>query len=650
MLVARLFGLDRVPGDAGGLAVVRCAFEVGVGNACLGEDGAFAVVEEDDVAGVVEDAGDVGGEKVFAVADADDGGRAGAGCDQLVGFARGEHADGEGSGQALDRAAYGLFKWDGGGGRGDDGLGDVGFGAGCGVCRSRGRGGAGRGGGRVGGRKVFCGDVEALRVAGADVGVAFATRVAGGAIIPGGFFELVFDEVRDDLGVGFADELVAARDQLVLERKIVFHDAVVDDNESSAAIAMRVRILFSGAAVGGPAGVTDAIGSVQRLIVQNFFQVAQFAGRTANVKAGGVGSVARDSDAGGIIAAVFQPPQAFHDEGDNRLGTDVTDDSAHMDASVDRSQPKTGNAYCGPDGEKRSGFRIGTQACLEESCNGPLRVRLRVATMVHRLLCATRTGLRYGAAGFRYAVAENTRVRWSPAPEKEVVMRRCLCILLAALGAAGFGLSTKSVGAQAAAHSTSPSLVVSGHAGQVPVVQVNGRSYVDLEALARVTNSSLAYRPGQITLTLAPPIASSEAAPQPTKPKRAFSHPFLTAAIEEMAVVREWRASLVSAVQNNYPINEDWISQYRRNADAKLALASAASSTADDQQAYALIASEFAMMQKQSDRFLTMRKNLNFIATYTLDQDPLDQQILACGRGLSALVASGQFEDVPSCR
>ena len=62
------------------------AVEVGEGDAGGGEDGEFAVGEEVDVAGVVEDAGDVGGEEEFAVADAEDGGRADAGGDELVGL------------------------------------------------------------------------------------------------------------------------------------------------------------------------------------------------------------------------------------------------------------------------------------------------------------------------------------------------------------------------------------------------------------------------------------------------------------------------------------------------------------------------------------------------------------------------------------
>ena len=114
VLVAGLFGLDGVPGDALDFEGEGFAVEVGEGDAGGGEDGEFAVGEEVDVAGVVEDAGDVGGEEEFSVADADDGGWAHAGGDELVGLVGGEDADGEGSGEAVDGAADGFFEGDAG--------------------------------------------------------------------------------------------------------------------------------------------------------------------------------------------------------------------------------------------------------------------------------------------------------------------------------------------------------------------------------------------------------------------------------------------------------------------------------------------------------------------------------------------------------
>ena len=64
------------------------------------------------------------------------------------------------------------------------------------------------------------------------------------------FVEFVFDEVRDDLGIGFAHEAVAASDEGLLERDVVFDDAVLHDDECAGAVAVRVRVLLGGAAVG----------------------------------------------------------------------------------------------------------------------------------------------------------------------------------------------------------------------------------------------------------------------------------------------------------------------------------------------------------------------------------------------------------------
>ena len=62
--------------------------KVGDFHSAEGEDGHFAVVEEGDVAGVVEDAGNVGGYEVLAVAHADHDRRTGARGDDLVWFER----------------------------------------------------------------------------------------------------------------------------------------------------------------------------------------------------------------------------------------------------------------------------------------------------------------------------------------------------------------------------------------------------------------------------------------------------------------------------------------------------------------------------------------------------------------------------------
>jgi hypothetical protein len=194
-------------------------------------------------------------------------------------------------------------------------------------------------------------------------------------------------------------------------------------------------------------------------------------------------------------------------------------------------------------------------------------------------------------------------------------------------------------------------LLVSGHTGQVPVLQINGRSYVDIEALARLANGSLAFKGDQITLTL-PASASSATAVAPPASQNAtsgFSKEFLKAGIEEMTEIREWRSALVNAVHNGYPVTDEFVEGYRGQAATNLSLASVAASTDSDRQAFQLLSNEFDNMQKLSNKILAARKNMNYISSDALKNDPMDQKILNCARSLAAMAASGQFQDDGSC-
>jgi len=188
-------------------------------------------------------------------------------------------------------------------------------------------------------------------------------------------------------------------------------------------------------------------------------------------------------------------------------------------------------------------------------------------------------------------------------------------------------------------------LSVKGHPGTTPLVEMNGRSYVDLEALARLMEGSLAYKQDQVTLTL--PSAPGEA--PAAEAKQGFSKPFVQAGIEQMAVIREWRIEIVNAVQNNYPISEDWVSSQRRLAERNLKLASAAASTDDDRRGVSMLTAEFKNMQKLSDRILAKRRQASYIPPKSLNNDPLDQQILACSKSMAAMVANNAFVDDANC-
>jgi len=195
-------------------------------------------------------------------------------------------------------------------------------------------------------------------------------------------------------------------------------------------------------------------------------------------------------------------------------------------------------------------------------------------------------------------------------------------------------------------------LIVNGQRTQISVVQMNGHSYVDLEALARAANGSLSFNGNQISLTLPGPGESPAPAPAPASSaaNSEFSKSFLRAGIEQMTIIREWRTALANAVQNGFPITDDWLSSYRSQATTALRLSFVAINTDSDRNAYRLLNTEFENMKLLSNNYVAMRQSMQFIAPDSLTSDPLNQKILNCGHSLAAMAANGQFVDDGSCQ
>jgi hypothetical protein len=187
---------------------------------------------------------------------------------------------------------------------------------------------------------------------------------------------------------------------------------------------------------------------------------------------------------------------------------------------------------------------------------------------------------------------------------------------------------------------------IAGHAGEAQILQLDGKSYVEIETLARLTQGTLSFKANQTTLTL-PPLDSGGQASAPHA-KAGFSTAFIQAGIEEMSVIREWRIAIVNAVQNNTPVSEDWVSTHHRLADKTLALASAAASTDDDRSAFPLLNAEYNNMQKLSDLYLTLRKQASFISPDNFDIS-LEEQILSCARGFVSMTENHEFQDQATC-
>lgn len=205
----------------------------------------------------------------------------------------------------------------------------------------------------------------------------------------------------------------------------------------------------------------------------------------------------------------------------------------------------------------------------------------------------------------------------------------------------------------AQASSQSKTLVVNGRSGDATVVQLNGRTYVDLESLARIANGSLEFQGNRVTLTLpsATHPAVNSSADHPTQTD--LSREFRIAAIETLAKMREWASTMANAIENGYPITERWAADHRERAATSLRQASAVASTNSDHNALALLTNEFQNVETWSNEMSEARKNMA-TAKYTMSTDalrnePLSQKIIDCGHFLGAMLGSGDFNDDLSC-
>jgi len=194
-------------------------------------------------------------------------------------------------------------------------------------------------------------------------------------------------------------------------------------------------------------------------------------------------------------------------------------------------------------------------------------------------------------------------------------------------------------------------LVLTGHPGELPVLETGGRSYVDIEALTRLANGTLSFRGNQIVLTLPTGGASAPPAnPETAQPGvSGFSKDFLKAGLEEMAVIREWRSALINAIRQGHPVTEDWVGTFRAQAQQNLRLVSLAASSDSDRNALQLLNNEFNNMKTLSNRFVEATKSRTYVSPNALESDPLGQKILNCAHSLAAMASNNQFVDDGSC-
>ena len=212
-------------------------------------------------------------------------------------------------------------------------------------------------------------------------------------------------------------------------------------------------------------------------------------------------------------------------------------------------------------------------------------------------------------------------------------------------------LTAASAAAAAQQTRTAGTLMIAGQPEQAQLVRINGKSYVDVESLARMTQGTLRFEGARTVLTL--PAASTSAnvasaAANSAKVPR-LTEGFLGAEIEALTQVREWHVSLVNAVNNSYPVTATWVSPMQRQAEARLQLALAAATSEPDRQASQLLQAEFTNMQQMSDQLLALHDKASYISPAIFNNNTLDAKILGCEQALAAMAATKQFQDEVQC-
>jgi hypothetical protein len=191
-------------------------------------------------------------------------------------------------------------------------------------------------------------------------------------------------------------------------------------------------------------------------------------------------------------------------------------------------------------------------------------------------------------------------------------------------------------------------LVVNGRTASAAVVQIGGRSYVEINALAQATNGTLSYQQDRVLLT----IPAAEAGAESVQTADRLSKDFAAAAVSALAQIREWQSVVVTVMGFGVLLEGPWYQDYHDRADSGMKLATVAVSTNSDQKAFLLLQNEFTNVEQWSGTLVANRRALNATKTMApnaIQDDPAMLKITDCAKLLSPMLVSGIFRDIPSC-
>jgi hypothetical protein len=205
--------------------------------------------------------------------------------------------------------------------------------------------------------------------------------------------------------------------------------------------------------------------------------------------------------------------------------------------------------------------------------------------------------------------------------------------------------------AQTAANKT---LVVNGNSAGAVVREIDGHTYVEIEALARATNATVTIEPTRVLLSI--PVGTPTAAVVTTAAAAPVTHglstEFKRAAIAELANMREWRGAVGAMITYGLAAGSATAQDYHAICEEGLSQATVVATTNADLSALQLLKTEYNNLATWAAQVMADRKALNGARTMdpnSMANDPALAKITACGRFLNTMIVSGSYNDDASC-
>ena len=201
-------------------------------------------------------------------------------------------------------------------------------------------------------RGVLAGNGDHARFVGAHGGQAIGAHHVGAGLAHGSHQVArlgigLFDQVRENFGIGLALKVMAAALQLFAQLGEVLDDAVVDDGDATIAAGVGMGVDNGRLAVSGPAGMADTAGSVAVDIGKLALQARNLTHAADDVEVSRGALAHLERDARGVITAIFHTLKARDQNVLCNIRAGVADNSAHRInpfARVTAKRPRTTGA------------------------------------------------------------------------------------------------------------------------------------------------------------------------------------------------------------------------------------------------------------------------------------------------------------------